>query len=115
MARADRLERLDVRRAEIEADYGKALIEALRVTAAGKWGLFGHNADRMPPNSATPFVDHLLETGEAIDRMREQLAMSPFALHQEFLASRGPVKPDAVGEPRQAQAWLDRLGEARQA
>ncbi len=115
MARADRLERLDNRRAELEADYAKALIEALRVTAAGQWGLFGHNADRISRNAATPFVDNLLETGKAIDQMREQLAMSPFDLHQEFMASRGPVKPDAVGEPKQAQAWLDRLGEARQA
>lgn len=115
MARADRLERLDNRRAELEADYAKALIEALRVTAAGKWGLFGHNAGRTLRKAATPSVDNLLETGKAIDQMREQLAMSPFDLHQEFLASRGPVKPDAVGEPKQAQAWLDRLGEAMQA
>jgi hypothetical protein len=106
MARADRLDRLDNRRAELEADYAKALIEALRVTAAGQWGLFGHNADRISRNAATPFVDNLLETGKTIDQMRE---------HQEYLASRGPVKPDAVGEPKQAQAWLDRLGEARQA
>ena len=40
MARADRLERLDKRRSEMEADYLAALIEALEVTASGKWGLF---------------------------------------------------------------------------
>ena len=40
MAKADRLERLDKRRAEMEADYLEALIEALHTTAAGKWGLF---------------------------------------------------------------------------
>ena len=28
---------------------------------------------------------------------------------REFLASRGPVDAQAVGEPRQAQAWLQRL------
>jgi len=37
------------------------------------------------------------------------LSIEPFALHQEFLAARGPVKAHAVGEPKQAQAWLDRL------
>jgi len=37
--------------------------------------------------------------------------MEPFALHQEFLAARGPVKSSAVGEPRMARAWLERLGE----
>jgi hypothetical protein len=39
MAKADRLERLDVRRVELEAEYTTALIDALRVTASGKWGL----------------------------------------------------------------------------
>jgi hypothetical protein len=87
--------------------------QALRVTAAGQWGLFGHNADRISRNAATPFVDNLLETGKAIDQMREQLAMSPFDLHQEFLASRGPVKPDAVGE--QAGASLARPARRGQA
>ncbi len=38
--------------------------------------------------------------------------MEPFALHGEFIADRGPVKSSAVGEPKQARAWLERLGEA---
>lgn len=54
-------------------------------------------------------VEHLTDIAAAIDKMRDQLAMPPFALHQEFLASRGLVAADAVGEPKQAQAWLNRL------
>jgi hypothetical protein len=109
MAKADRLERLDTRRAELEADYTEALIAALRVTAAGQWGLFDHKADRAARKAVAPTIANLAEIGEAIDDAREQLAMEPFALQQEFLASRGPVSPQAVGEPKQAQAWLDRL------
>jgi hypothetical protein len=109
MAKADRLERMDTRRADLEIDYRAALIEALRATAAGQWGLFGHNKDKQARAKAAPLVDGLAELAEEIDDLRDQLDMEPFALHQEFLAARGPVRADAVGEPKQAQAWLDRL------
>ncbi|HWV11787.1 MAG TPA: hypothetical protein VN110_00660 [Sphingobium sp.] len=109
MAKADRLERLDVRRLELEAEYREKLVDALRVTASGKWGLFGHKDDRASRAAVAPIIEHLAEIGEAVDEAREQLFMPPFELQQEFLASRGPVSSQAVGEPKQAQAWLDRL------
>ncbi|MDY0959377.1 hypothetical protein SOM26_11850 [Sphingomonas sp. CFBP8993] len=109
MAKGDRLARLDVQREEMESDYREALIAALRITAGGKWGLFDHRKDRVARAAAAPVVAELAEIGEAIDAARTQLGLPPFALHAEFLASRGPVGPEAVGEPKQAQAWLDRL------
>lgn len=109
MARADRLERLDVRRAQLEVDYTAALVEALQVTAAGKWGLFDHTADKVMRAATAPVMDNLTELAEEIDEARETLFMEPFALHQEFLASRGPPGPQAVGEPKQARAWLERM------
>jgi hypothetical protein len=109
MAKADRLERLDTRRADLEAEYTEALIAALRVTAAGKWGLFDHNADKATRKATAPVIEALAELGEAIDAAREQLFMEPFELQRQFLAARGPVDSQAVGEPKQAQAWLDRL------
>lgn len=112
MAKADRLERLDERRIELEAEYRSALVEALKVTASGVWGLFGHNKDRWADQRAAPTIANLEEIAEAIDKMRDQLDLAPFDLHQEFLASRGPVASNAVGEPKQAQAWLLRLGDA---
>jgi hypothetical protein len=112
MAKADRLERLDARRVELEAEYEELLIAALRKTAAGSWGLFGHRKDRQAEAKYAPVIAELTETGEAIDEMRAQLGIEPFALHRDFLASRGPVASSAAGEPRQAQAWLDRLGAA---
>ena len=112
MAKADRLARLDDRRIELEAEYVAALVAALKVTASGVWGLFGHGGDRWTRAKAAPVLENLEGIADAIDRTRDQLALPPFDLHQEFLASRGPVRADAVGEPKQAQAWLDRLGAA---
>ncbi|CAN5509625.1 hypothetical protein BH09PSE4_BH09PSE4_07830 [soil metagenome] len=109
MAKADRLEKLDQRRIELEAEYRDLLIAALRATAAGQWGLFEHNQGRHARGKAGPAIEALEELGAAIDAMRPQLLLEPFELHGEFVASRGPVKPSAPGEPKQAQAWLDQL------
>ena len=110
MAKADRLERLDVRRAELEAEYRDALVAALRVTSGGRWGLFGHNDDRWARANAQPVLDRLNELAGDIDRLRDQLSLDPFALHRDFLAARGKPAADAVGEPKQARAWLEQLG-----
>lgn len=112
MARADRLERLDARREEVEAEYRDALIAALRVTAGGRWGLFGHQNDRVTRARIAPTLDMLNELAEEIDAMRETLGIEPFDLHRQLLAARGPVSSDAAGEPKQARAWLERLGVA---
>ena len=109
MARADRLERLEVQREEAEADYRAALIAALQVTAAGQWGLFDHQQDRHARTKAAPMLAELNDLAEAIDDMGERRGMEPFELHAEFLAARGPVRSDAVGEPKKAAAWLQRL------
>lgn len=113
MAKADRLDRLDRRREDLEADYREALVAALRVTASGKWGLFGHHPDPRDLTKTRATLENLADRAETIDDLRGQLALQPFALHAEFLAARGPVKSDAVGEPRQAQAWLARLDSGR--
>ena len=110
MAKADRLERLDIRRAELEDAYRTALIAALQKAAAGSWGLFDHNKDRVMRAKIAPVVDHLTETGEEIDGLRDQLGLAPFDLHRDFLASRGPVPPSAPGEPKQARVWLQKMG-----
>jgi hypothetical protein len=100
MAKADRLERLDARRAELETEYAVELVAALRVTASGKWGLFDPNGDRRTRAATAPIFEKLSEIGEAIDKSREQLGLPRFELHQQFLASRGKPSPSAAGEPR---------------
>jgi hypothetical protein len=94
---------------ELEEEYTAALIAALQTTASGKWGLFGHNGDRWTHSAVASVIDNLNEIGDAIEGARRQLGMPSYELHQQFLASRGPVGPQALGEPKQAQAWLDRL------
>lgn len=113
MAKADRLARTEAHLIEMEAEYNAALIEALQATAAGKWGLFDHQADRHARRATGPVIAHLEDLAAAIDKARDQLSLPEFELHREFLASRGPVRADAVGEPKQAQAWLDRLASER--
>ncbi|WP_294337183.1 hypothetical protein [uncultured Sphingomonas sp.] len=110
MAKADRLERLDERRVELEGEYRDMLIAALRRTAAGQWGLFAHQRDRHQQKAIAPILAELEETAADIDAIRARFGMEPFALHPEFLAARGPVGPDAVGEPKQAAVWLQKLG-----
>lgn len=61
MSRADRLARLDARRLELEAEYEDALIDALRKSAAGSWGLFGHNQDRWTRANWAPVVTDLCD------------------------------------------------------
>jgi hypothetical protein len=109
MARAQRLEKMDILRAELEEEYLEALINALRVTAAGNWGLFDHNQSRIERAKVAPMVEKLCDLGEEIDGLRDRLGLEPFPLHEEFEASRGPVATTAVGEPKQAKAWLARL------
>ena len=111
MAKADRLERLDFRRAELEAEYRELLVQALQNASAGSWGLFGHNPkDRASLAKWAGPTEELCDLGQHIDKLRDDLGLEPFALHQEFEASRGAVPSTAPGEPRQARAWLDRLG-----
>ena len=112
MARADRLERMDVLRSELETEYRAALIAALQVTAGGIWGLFGHSKDKHIQAAAAPTVEQLSDLGRSIDDLREKLDLPRFELQEQFEASRGPVAASAVGEPRQAKAWLERLNQA---
>jgi|GEM_PF-270585 len=109
MAKADRLARLDERRIELEAEYRAALIAALEAAAGGRLGLFGHSDDRWSREAAAPALETLEDLAATIDDHRDRLSLEPFTLHREFLAARGPVGPSAVGERKQAKAWLERL------
>lgn len=110
MAKADRLERFDLHRIELENDYATTLKAALEMAAGGKWGLFDHHADRNARGRFAPVVGALLALADEINDLRVRLGLQCFALHVEFLASRGAVASSAPGEPRQAQAWLNRWG-----
>lgn len=108
MAKADRLERFDLHRIELEGDYATTLKAALEMAAGGQWGLFDHHTDRNARARFAPVVGALLALADEINDLRLRLGLECFALHVEFLASRGTVASSAPGEPRQAQAWLNR-------
>jgi hypothetical protein len=110
MAKADRLARMDEHRIALEAEYRAALVAALEVTAAGRWGLFAHTNDRAAEKATAPILESLEDLADTIEDHRERLGLEPFTLHAEFLAARGRPSPSAVGEPKQAKAWLERLG-----
>jgi len=97
---------------QLEAEYRSRLVGALRKCAAGRWGLFGHNEHLSPRATAPDVVEDLFDVGRTIDAMRARAGMEPFPLHARFGASRGPAPANAVGEPKQAQAWLAELGES---
>ena len=106
MEKAQRLsERLD----ELEREYQAVLTKALTECAAGRWGLFGHN-EHLYPLGNPPELVELRELAQTIDRVRARIGEPPFPLHQEFEATRGRADANAPGEPKQAQAWLRRLG-----
>ncbi len=109
MSKADRLQRLDVKRTHLEEDYRALLTTALRKCSDGTWGLFGHRDDRWSMAAFNDELEELATLAADIDAMRETLFMDPFALHGEFFASRGPVDATAVGEPKQARIWLEKL------
>ena len=109
MAKADRLAQTDIRRAELEAEYLALLTTALETCAAGRWGLFGHRPDKQSIAKVAPLIEELEDLAAAIDKLRGQLDLAPFTLHGEFIAARGLASPSAVGEPKQAKAWLERL------
>ncbi len=109
MAKIDRLERLDSRRADMEIEYRTLLVTALERAASGKPGLFNHRADKREQAAVAPVIEELRELGAAIDALRDQLMIEPFALHRAFFDARGPVGPSAAGEAKQARQWLDRL------
>ena len=109
MSRADRLERLNDQRLVLEGQFKALLVAALERAAGGSWGLFQHNSDKISRKAWEPAVAELCELGEQIDDARGRLGLEPFALFGEFTASRGPVASNAPGEPKQAEAWLERL------
>ncbi len=111
MAKADRLARLDDQRIQLEAEYRELLITALKKAAAGTWGLFDQQQDRAARAATAPTLEALCDIAALIDKARDQLGLGEYELEKEFLASRGPVKADAVGEPKRARAWLSRLEE----
>lgn len=107
-SRMDKSARLVEKLEGMEREYRAVLTRALTDCAAGCWGIFGQN-EPLRGNENPARLDELRDLAGAIDRLRARLGDAPFPLHQEFEAARGPVDPNAPGEPKQAKAWLKTL------
>lgn len=104
----DRSARLAEELEGMEREYRVVLTRALTDCAAGCWGIFGQN-EHLRGNEKPADLDELRDLAGAIDRLRARIGDVPFALHEEFEAARGPVDPNAPGEPKLAKAWLEKL------
>ena len=93
---------------ELESLYAVILTKALTACATGEWGLFGHN-EHLRADDSPPQLAELRDLAKTINRQRARIGEGPFPLHEEFEAARGRADANALGEPKQAQAWLDRL------
>lgn len=107
MARAERLGR---QIHALEAEYVALLRKALTDCAAGRWGLFGQN-EHLRSASNPPELDDLRHLAGTIDQLRARAGEGQFPLHRDFEAARGRGDANALGEPKQAEAWLRRLAE----
>jgi hypothetical protein len=107
----DNSERLSQQVDELERQYRTLLSRALTDCAGGRWGLFGHN-EHLHSYGVPSELAELRELAHAINRLRARIGEGLFPLHEEFEAARGRADANALGEPKQAQAWLQRLAEA---
>lgn len=104
-----RVERLERKLRLLEADYRKVLVKALTECAEGRWGLFGQN-EHLDVGHLPKALEELRALARVIDEIRLQIGDVPFPLHLEFESARGRGDENAIGEPRLARAWLERLG-----
>ena len=104
----DRVERLSKQIDELEREYRAILTKALTDCAGGRWGLFGHNENLHACRSPAE-LDELRALAQAINRLRVRIGEGPFSLHEEFEEARGRADANDPGEPKQAEAWLQRL------
>ena len=108
MTKANRIsQQLD----ELEGEYRIVLTRALMECANGRWGLFGHN-EHLHSYGVPAELGHLRELARSINRLRGKIGEAAFPLHDEFEAARGLADANAPGEPKKAQAWLQRLSAA---
>jgi hypothetical protein len=90
---------------------GLAALAAL--TTDRKWRnqplIYRPNNEHLRSSDTPPELAELRELAQTINRLRARLGEVPFPLHQEFESARGRAEANDPGEPKQAQAWLQRL------
>ena len=116
MSKESRRVKLEKDLALLESTFRARLLAALRACAAGHWGLFGRNNDVLEGayGSNHKYISNeaqdLLSLGGKIDDLRARLGYTEgYALYGRFLAARNDRSPNTIGEPKQAQRFLDEI------
>ena len=94
---------------ELEADFQRLLLPALKQSAAGRWGLFGQNESL---ESAMYLrwdqADHLKQSAKQIHALREEFGQ-PNPLVERFLYYSSLRGANVPGEPRLAKSLLEEI------
>lgn len=116
MSRETRRVKLEEDLERLQSTFKTQLLEALRVCAAGQWGLFGQNDETLKTafGSNHRYISQdaqdLLSLGDKIADLRAQLGYTDsYALYERFLAVRNDRESNALGESKRAQRFLDEL------
>jgi len=112
--KAQRFEKLEQQRQSLERDFHDALVEALKECAGGRWGLFERNKGRLSAHLETRYLP---KSVERVDDLGEQVAHARVSLGYTELPELVRLRElrrvahagNALGEPSQAQVWLDEI------
>jgi hypothetical protein len=108
MSRRDKIQFREL--ARLEAEFEETLVPCLKQCASGRWGLFGAY-DRIPLLAQVqlwPEAGRLNELAVSIRTIRAELGERN-DLVDDFLKLRTMHKPNDPGEPKLAQAFLERI------
>lgn len=107
MSRASRRAACEKELATLEAKFSAQLVDALRKSAAGRWGLFGPGEALVyNPRTWVKEINALRDLGGEIEALRAKLGHGSFPLNQRYLhfsKRRGPNDP---GDPKLAAEFL---------
>ena len=107
----NRRDKIQLKRlATLEAEFNKILTPCLKQCANGRWGLFGAY-ERFPEVRNWmdwPEARRLFELAISIREICAQFGEQNKAV-EDFLKLRTMHKPNDPGEPKLAQAFLDRI------
>jgi len=120
MSRHSRRTKQGAKLRELEREFERKFVNALRRCAAGVWGLFGQNSEALSQASpaltqrlASTEAAELLALGEEIQNLRLQIGIAEaFNLHARFMEVRAMRGPNIPGEPNLARNVLDELNAA---
>ena len=112
--KAQRLGKLEQQRQSLERDFRDAQVEALKGCAGGRWCLFERNKGLLPAHLEARYLP---ESVARMDDLGEQVAQARVSLGYTELPElvrlrelrRAAHAGNALGEPRQAQVWLDEI------